>query len=99
MIEKTPSPGSNQVLVKFKLPGATWAERVNLVGDFNDWDTRKTPMERDPAGRYWAVSVALEAGQSYQFRYLIDGKTWENDWHADDYVENAFGGENSVIEL
>jgi len=33
------------------------------------------------------------------FRYLVDGERWENDWAADAYVPNPFGGEDSVVEV
>jgi len=99
MIEKQPSPDSQHVLVTFRLPGYPWAKRVNLVGDFNDWDTRATPMEQDPEDYTWHVTLELEAGREYQFRYLIDGEEWQNDWHADKYVPNIYGSENSVIVL
>lgn len=99
MIERRPSPDSQYVLVTFRLPGAAWAERVNLVGDFNDWDTRATPMVQNSEDYGWSVTLKLEAGREYQFRYLIDGKEWLNDWYADKYVPNAFGSENSVIIL
>ena len=99
MIEREEIPGSPEVLVTFRLVGATWADRVNLVGDFNDWDTRSLPMQRDPDGLSWSLAVRLLAGKTVQFRYLIDGKTWQNDWYADDFVPNAFGSENSVLIL
>lgn len=99
MIERKPSPDSQHILVTFRLPGATWAERVNLVGDFNDWDTRATPMVQNHEDYGWSVTLKLEAGREHQFRYLIDGKEWLNDWYADEYVPNAFGSENSVIIL
>jgi hypothetical protein len=33
----------------------------------------------------WQVTVELKGGLRYRFRYLVDGKEWVNDWHADDY--------------
>ena len=39
MITKQPSNKNGFVRVTFELPSGTWAERVNLVGDLNDWDT------------------------------------------------------------
>ena len=39
MIYKEPLPDGEHVRVTFELPSSLWAERVNLVGDFNDWDT------------------------------------------------------------
>ena len=47
----------------------------------------------------WSLAIRVLAGKTVEFRYLIDGKTWQNDWYADDYVPNAFGSENSVLNL
>ena len=99
MIEKKPSPGSDKVLVTFSFRGAPWVKRVNLVGSFNDWVTSGTPMELDPVTLTWSVTLELEAEQDHEFRYLIDGTEWRNDWYADTYAANAFGSENSVICL
>ena len=41
MIYKDPIPDGEIVRVTFEMPSSVWAERVNLVGDFNDWDTRQ----------------------------------------------------------
>jgi 1,4-alpha-glucan branching enzyme len=99
MIEREPTEREGRVLVTFRLPSSTWAERVNLVGEFNDWDTTATPMVRSRADDEWHVSVELEAGRRYRFRYLVDGQEWLNDWHADDYAENPFGSDDSVVDL
>ena len=75
------------------------AEKVTLVGDFNGWDEVATEMKKLKSGVFKAT-VKLETGKEYQFRYLIDGETWENDWEADRYVPNNMTFEdNSVVEL
>ena len=99
MIRKKRIETKSQVLVTFELPSAMWVERVNVVGDFNDWDTAATPMTRSRADESWRVSVELEPGQRYRFRYLVDGKEWLNDWLADDYTENVYGSDDSVVDL
>jgi 1,4-alpha-glucan branching enzyme len=100
MIKKEPVPGKEGVVrVTFELPSATWAERVNLVGDFNEWDTTATPMRRNRSDSNWRVTVELEAGLRYCFKYLVDGKEWLNDWHADDHIENPYGSHDSVVDL
>jgi 1,4-alpha-glucan branching enzyme len=99
MIEKKPAADSKHVLVTFCFRGAPWSRRVNLVGSFNNWMTSETPMEQDPDDLTWAVTLKLDAGREYEFRYLIDGTEWRNEWYADTYVPNAFGSENSVIVL
>jgi hypothetical protein len=45
------------------------------------------------------VTVDLAAGRAYRFRYLLDGQRWDNDWAADAYVPNSFGGDDSVVDL
>ena len=67
MIEKEPVGKSNRVRVTFVLPSNLWAERVNLVGEFNDWDTMATPMSRNRSDANWRVTVELEAGRRYSF--------------------------------
>jgi 1,4-alpha-glucan branching enzyme len=87
---------SGRVLVTFRLPTEVRAERVHVVGEFNAWSRVAHPMIRDPEG---LVEVELEGGRRHRFRYLLDGVRWANDWAADDYVANDFGGNDSVIDL
>lgn len=71
------------------------AETAYLVGDFNEWDESASPMQQLKDGRFKLV-LKLDAGNAYQFRYLVDGD-WHNDWEADEYVPNPFSGDNSVV--
>lgn len=82
--------------VTFYTPAAIEAETVYLVGDFNDWNEQTTPMEALKDGRF-KVTLDLIQGQEYQFRYLVNGTEWHNDWEADRYVPNPFSGDNSVV--
>lgn len=85
----------------FRLPleAAPEAARVQLIGDFNDWDESVEPMTQLKDGSFKQV-VDLETGRSYRFRYLIDSDRWENDWDADEYEPHPYGdGDNSVVEL
>ncbi|MGB7338463.1 MAG: isoamylase early set domain-containing protein [Phototrophicaceae bacterium] len=82
--------------VTFYTPDEIEAEEVNLVGDFNKWDEAATPMEKLKDGRFKVV-LPLETGDEYQFRYLVNGAEWHNDWEADKYVPNPFLGDNSVV--
>lgn len=97
MIYKEPVPDSDKVRVTFELPSSLWAERVNLVGDFNDWDTTKDEMLQSRSSGNWRITLVLPTGREYQFRYLVNGRDWQNEWHADRYVSNKFGTDNSVI--
>lgn len=82
--------------VTFALPEAITAETVHLVGDFNDWNEIATPMKKLKSGRF-TLTLDLEKGREYQFRYLVNGAEWHNDWNADKYVPNPFSGDNSVV--
>jgi 1,4-alpha-glucan branching enzyme len=86
------------VQVTFSLPAEIQGETAYLVGDFNNWSETSTPMQRDGDGGF-AVVLKLEKGREYQFRYLINNNEWHNDWQADSYVQNAYGGDNSVVSI
>lgn len=72
------------------------ASDVHVVGEFNDWNEQGSPLKQLKNGSF-STTVDLEQGREYQFRYLIDGKSWENDDEADKYVTTPFGTENSVV--
>jgi len=74
------------------------ARKVNLAGDFNNWDTNSIPMKKLKGGEYF-VSLDLPKGKEYQFKYLIDGSSWLNEKEADKHVPNEFQTENSVLIL
>jgi hypothetical protein len=82
--------------VTFTLPSEVGAGDVLLCGDFNGWTAGGTPLRRGSDGA-WQVTVPLEPGNSYHFRYLLDGQRWENAWQADRYEPNPFGSDNSVV--
>lgn len=86
--------------VTFRLTAdqAQQADNVYLVGDFNEWDHAANPMKKLKNGDF-TLNINLEVGESYQFKYLLNGKTWENDWDADNYSPSPIGGaDNSVVE-
>ncbi|MGH9138255.1 MAG: isoamylase early set domain-containing protein [Acidimicrobiales bacterium] len=83
--------------VTFRLPAEVGGRSACLAGDFNDWSTTSTPLE-ETDGELVAV-LTLPAAASYRFRYFLDGERWENDWAADRYTANDFGGEDSVLDL
>jgi 1,4-alpha-glucan branching enzyme len=99
MIHKAQSDRDDPVRVTFSLTSNILAERVTLVGDFNDWDTMATPMRQDRPGADWQVSLDLASGCCYRFHYLVDDKQWLNDWHADDFLENPYGSSDSAVDL
>ncbi|RMF48770.1 MAG: glycoside hydrolase [Anaerolineae bacterium] len=98
MLKKTYSKTGKVCRVTFRLPAEVQAKKAVLAGDFNGWDTQANPMRVLKNGDF-SVTISLKAGQTYRFRYLLDGNRWENDWAADAYVPNAFGGDDSVVQV
>ena len=88
--------GKAVVRVTFLLPSTLQADKICLVGDFNQWQTSSHPFARDAEGN-WVYVLDLEPKRSYQFRYVSDGLHWMNDSDADDLVENQHGGNNFVV--
>ncbi len=84
------------VQVTFSLPAEVQGENVYLVGDFNHWDETASPMTRAEDGGF-VLTLVLQKGQEYQFRYLVNGDEWHNDWKAHKYVSNPYSGDNSVL--
>jgi len=69
-----------------------------VVGDFNDWDPERGVMQRDGDGSF-TCTLSIPSGRRYQYRFLLDGDRWTNDWSAHAYAPNSFGGEDSVLDL
>ena len=86
------------VAVTFRVPAVCGATTVVVVGEFNDWSDTEHAMNRQADGSM-SVTAQIPMGRTYQYRYLIDGARWENDWTADFYAPNADGGDDSVIDL
>ena len=86
-----------KVTFRLSRAAAKAAKTIHVVGEFNNWDVYATPMKCLKNGAF-TVTIDLEQGREYQFRYLIDEMTWENDWDADKYLPSHFGNcENSVV--
>ncbi|HEX6385684.1 MAG TPA: isoamylase early set domain-containing protein [Anaerolineae bacterium] len=98
MIKKTYTKTGNSCRITFKLPPEVNAESAALVGEFNEWDSEANPMKKLKDGSF-STTISLPAGATYRFRYLLDGEKWENDWEADRYAPNQYGGEDSIVEV
>ena len=83
-----------KVRVKFTIT-APDAEAVRLLGDFNDWQPGDVMTPNDDGN--WELMLTLDPDREYQFRYLVNGTSWQNDPAADKYVPNAYGDDNSVV--
>ena len=98
MLKKNYSKTRKFCRVTFRLPADTTADSAAVLGDFNDWNPDVHPMKKLKKGGF-SVTVSLQAPARYRFRYLLDGARWENDPDGDGYEPNAFGTEDSVLEV
>jgi len=96
VLTKTWNPQTGRYDVTFDLPAELDIEQAAVVGEFNDWSESANPMTKAEDGR-WTATVALEPSRAYRFRYHLGADRWENDWNADHYVGNDFGGADSVV--
>lgn len=97
----TPAPaavaatGDGEHAVRFLCKASANAD-VYLAGEFNGWDAagqRMEPTAEDPTV-YQAV-LNLDAGR-YAYKFVVNG-TWKQDDFATEFVDDSFGGQNSVV--
>ncbi len=84
--------------VTFTVDPRAGAQVAAVCGEWNEWSADADVMHRDAQGGF-SLTVDLDAGRAYRFRYLLDDQRWDNDWAADAYVRNEFGGDDSVVDL
>ncbi len=98
-LKKTFSKDKKTCSVTFTVTpeAAQGAKKVNIAGDFNSWSSTDTPLKKEKDGSF-SVTLKLDVNKEYQFRYLLDGYKWENDWKADKYIPAPYSNaDNSVV--
>lgn len=71
------------------------AERVHLIGQFNDWSRSATPLT--DANGVWEATVALDPGR-YEYKFTADGEELL-DPANETVVPNGLGGFNNVVAV
>jgi hypothetical protein len=69
------------------------AKKVNLAGDFNDWNPGSLSMKRE--GEYWTFPVYLTPGK-HRYKFIVDGE-WIIDPANKLWEQNEFDTRNSII--
>jgi 1,4-alpha-glucan branching enzyme len=82
------------VKVTFEVDHLADANLVEIAGDFNNWQPQALTKFKN--GKH-KITLDLEPGRDYNFRYRVDGGQWENDHAADRYDPNEYGEDNSVV--
>ena len=94
-----PSKGSCKVTFTYPVISGHSVKSVQVLGDFNNWDSKIAPKMKKGKDEFTTV-IELNAGKSYEFRYLLDGIKWDNDFSADNYIASPYSGiNNSVLVL
>ena len=75
---------------------APQAASVALVGDFNDWDPARSPMQT--AHGVWATVMRLAPGR-YRYAFLVNGVEWRADPSAPAATDDEFGTPSSVVTV
>lgn len=92
------SGGSDTVHVVRFVFIAPSAERVALVGDFNDWDRDATPLTPTGAGGAWSAAVVLPPGR-HEYAFIVNGTTWRADPSTPLTVHDDFGTTSSIVTV
>ena len=80
--------------VTFTVP-AEEANNVAVVGSFNEWNGKATPLKKLKNGSFKGT-VDLDCGTAYEFRYLVDGE-YIDEQEADGSVWSDFAGANNCV--
>ena len=75
---------------------STHAKEIILMGDFNNWNPKKHPMNNAGNGT-WNKAVMLSPGK-YEYKFFVDGE-WREDPRNEQMCRNCFGTLNSVLEV
>jgi 1,4-alpha-glucan branching enzyme len=87
----------SKVTFRLRPDAAAEIDQACLVGEFNGWDPQAARMQKLKSGEF-KITLDLEVGREYQYRYLLDGSVWANDDGADRYAPSGLPGtENSVV--
>ncbi|MBI5445708.1 MAG: hypothetical protein HY900_31390, partial [Deltaproteobacteria bacterium] len=73
------------------------AQRVEVVGNFNEWKRGEILLEGPSATGDWKATVRLPSGR-YEYMFLVDGRDWVADPKAPRRPD-GFGGENALLQV
>jgi predicted flap endonuclease-1-like 5' DNA nuclease len=88
--------------VTFTLPAEVVADATEglLLGEFNNWDQANGIALKKQKDGSLKATTSLEAGKTYQYRYLLNDGRWVNDQQAETFVyAEGFAVENCVITV
>lgn len=73
------------------------AQRVEVVGNFNEWKPGQIVLEGPSPTGDWKATVKLPSGR-YEYMFLVDGRDWVADPKAPRRPD-GFGRENALLQV
>jgi hypothetical protein len=90
------SPDARRRAVQFVLV-APRARKVQVVGDFNGWDTSHVEFQaQHRGGGVWSVTAAVPEGH-HRYSFVVDDSLWVTDPTAPRVLDDDFGMPNSAL--
>ncbi len=91
-----------QVTFEVTKEAANEAEQVYLLGEFAGWEPVELKKLKNGIFKT-TLNLPTNEKESYQYRFRLvhpDGsESFDNDWDAESYCSNPFGGENSIVSV
>jgi len=72
------------------------AQKVYVVGDFNDWELSDAALLQMEDG-HWKTKLRLNKGQ-YRYKFVIDDQ-WVHDESNPMAEDDSYGGKNSILHV
>ena len=72
------------------------AANVSVIGDFNGWDAKATPMVKDAKSGEWSAKIALLPGR-HIYAYLVNGEKWIVDPLKPQIPDAGYGPANALV--
>jgi 1,4-alpha-glucan branching enzyme len=85
--------GCKKQTFKVSAPGAV---KVQLAGDFTQWDVQPICMLQERPGT-WKATIELAPG-TYHYRFIVDGH-WQDDPNCAQWVANPFGTRDAIRQI
>jgi hypothetical protein len=73
------------------------AKTVAVIGDFNDWDSKRTPMTRVNDAGLWSVTIPMRVGL-HEFQFVVNDSLRFNDPTLPK-SKSEFGTPNSLVTV
>ncbi len=91
----TTTPIAGGIQFDLRLPKGS-AANVSVVGDFNGWDAKATPMVKDAKSGEWSAKIVLLPGR-HIYAYVVNGEKWIVDPLKPQIPDAGYGQANAVV--